>query len=130
MTGNLSLAVFAVVGLVLPFLVDLVTKKLASGALKQTVLLALSLVSGVLVAFLGSLNTGTSFDWYVAGTGALVTFITGVATFLGLKDTPVFGRDSVLSNPTAGFGLGKEQPVVPAGPEVANPVENNPVEEV
>ena len=127
--SNVSLVVFALVGLVLPFLVDLVTKKLASGAVKQTVLLVLSLVSGVLVAYLGALNSGTAFDWVVAGTGAFISFITGVATFLGLDTTPVLGRNSVLSNPTPNFGIGKEQPVVEAPPVVANPVDAAPVVE-
>lgn len=125
--SNVSLVVFALIGLVLPFLVDLVTKKLASGALKQTVLLVLSLVSSVLVAYLGALNSGTSFDWVVAGTGAFISFITGVATFLGLNQTPVLGRNSVVSNPTAAFGIGKEQAVVEAPPVVANPADGGPV---
>lgn len=121
--SDISLVVFAVVGLVIPFVVDLVTKQLASQALKQTVLLALSLISGVLIEFINTTSQGGVFDWHVAAIGALTTFVTGVATIKGLDGTPILGRTSVLSTPTSNFGIGKQQAVVPAPAVVANPSE-------
>jgi len=108
--NNVSLLVFVAVGVVIPFLVDLVTKKLASGALKQTSLLALSLVSSLLVEFGKVIAAGGVFDWQTAGYGAITTFIIGVGVYTGLSRTPVLGRDSVISNLIPG-GLGKTQPI-------------------
>ncbi len=126
---NVSLLVFLAVGVVLPFLVDLVTKQLASGALKQTVLLALSLVSGVLVEFITTIQAGGSFDWTTAAYGAVTAFATGVVVFKGLDATPILGRTGVISQAVPG-GLGKEQAIVEAPPVVANPAVENPADEV
>lgn len=103
----LTLLVFVIVGLVLPILVDLVTKRLASGAVKSTVLLALSLVTGVLTEFLASLNAGNDFDWPAAGYGAAVTFVLGVVSFFGLTSSlGISGKDGAVQRALPG-GIGR-----------------------
>lgn len=105
----LSLLVFVVVGLLLPLLVDLVTKRQASAAVKSTVLLALSLITGVLTDFLGALNTGQSFDWATALYGAAVTFVLGVVSFFGLTSSlGISGKDGAIQRAVPG-GIGRAQ---------------------
>lgn len=105
----LSLLVFVVVGLLLPLLVDLVTKRLASGAVKSTVLLALSLATGVLTTFLQALNAGQPFDWAAAGYGAAVTFVMGVVSFFGLTSSlGISGKDGMIQRAVPG-GIGRAQ---------------------
>lgn len=124
--SNISLLVFFAIGLVIPFLVDLVTKKLAAASVKASVLLALSLISGVLTQFLNATLAGGTFDWVTAGYGAAVAFITGTATFFGF--TKPVGLSNATSNVLPSVGLGKEQPLVPAPAVVANPaVDDAPV---
>lgn len=103
----LTLLVFILVGLVLPVFVDLVTKRLASGAVKSSVLLFLSLITGVLTEFLASLNAGNDFDWATAGYGAAVTFVLGVVSFFGLTSSlGISGKDGVVQRALPG-GIGR-----------------------
>lgn len=103
----LSLLIFVVVGLLLPILVDLVTKRLASGAVKSSVLLALSLVTGLLTAFLHAVNAGVPFDWATALYGAAVTFVLGVVSFFGLTSSlGISGKDGAIQRALPG-GIGK-----------------------
>lgn len=103
----LSLLVFVVVGLLLPLLVDLFTKREASAAVKSTVLLALSLVTGVLTDFLGALNSGSGFDWAAAGYGAATTFVLGVVSFFGLTSSlGISGKDGAIQRAVPG-GIGR-----------------------
>lgn len=103
----LTLLVFVLVGLVLPVVVDLVTKRLASGAVKSSVLLALSLITGVLTEFLASLNAGTVFDWAIALYGAAVTFVLGVVSFFGLTTSlGISGKDGSIQRAIPG-GIGR-----------------------
>jgi len=106
----LTLGVFVLVGLVLPVLVDLVTNQLASGAVKSIVLLALSLVSGLLTAFLQALNAGIPFDWATAGYGAAVTFVCGVVSFFGLTSPlGISGKDGAIQQAIPRGLVGKAQ---------------------
>jgi hypothetical protein len=69
-----------VVGVVLPALVALVTKELASSKFKNTVLLALSAASAVLIPLLGS----DTFDVQAVVTSFVTIFGTSVLTYLGV----------------------------------------------
>lgn len=110
---QMSLAVFIGLGILLPFLVDLVTKKLASGAVKSSVLLALSLIAGVLTEFLGALTADRPFDWSTAGYGAVTAFITGVAAFFGfLSPFGISGSSGIIQAAVpAGIGTAAVPPI-------------------
>jgi hypothetical protein len=109
--------------LVIPFVVDLVTHKLASGSLKQTVTLALSLVSGVLGEFSVAHASNADFNWQTAGYGALTTFITGVAVYRGLNQTKAIGSDGIINKLIPGGLIGS----APVAPVVAPVIEAAPV---
>lgn len=70
----------AMIGVVLPILVALVTKYSDHPGLKAILLLGLSLVSG----FVTEWQTDPNFVWQQAAFGALMTFVIGVATLYGL----------------------------------------------
>jgi hypothetical protein len=80
----LGLLIFVLVGLVLPLLVDLVTKRLSSSVVKSMTLLALSLITGVLTEWLAAMNQGVTFDWVSAVYGAAISFVVGTVSFFGL----------------------------------------------
>jgi uncharacterized membrane protein AbrB (regulator of aidB expression) len=69
-----------VVGVVLPAVVALVTKEIASSRLKNTVLLALSALSSVLIPLIGS----TTFDAKAVLTSFATVFGTSTLTYLGI----------------------------------------------
>lgn len=99
-----------VVGVVIPTIVGLVTKKLASSALKSWVLLFLSAVSTVLVA---AVTTG-NFETEALVNGFFVTFVTAVAAHYGFfKPAGVTGTEGVIQSATPTFGVGREQDPVP-----------------
>lgn len=70
----------AIVGVLIPILVALVTKHSTSPAVKSILLLLLSGVSG----FLTEMINDASFNWQQALFGAVLTFVVGVASFFGL----------------------------------------------
>lgn len=70
----------ALVGVVLPILVALVTRHATSPAIKSLLLLLLSAVSSVLTEALND----AAFNWQQSIFGAVLTFIVGFATYLGL----------------------------------------------
>ena len=108
-SSPLSLLLFVVVGLLLPILVDLTTKRLASGAVKSSVLLLLSLVTGLLTEYLSALNGGQPFDWAVALYAAAMAFVLGVASFFGLTSSlGVSGKDGAIQRAVPG-GIGRAQ---------------------
>jgi len=69
------------VGVFLPILVGLVTKRATNPTIKSLLLLGLSAVSGFLSEFIA--NTG-NFAWDQALLTSVVTFVIGVATYYGL----------------------------------------------
>jgi hypothetical protein len=90
---ELAQIISILVGGVLPLVTGLVTKATWSGGVRAVVLLALSGVTGVLTDYLGALNGGTPFDWGVALTAAVLTFLSGVGMYFGLwKPTTVSER--------------------------------------
>lgn len=76
-----TVVVNTIVGVVLPILVALVTKTVHSDRTRALLLLVLSGVSGVLNEWL--VSTG-DFNWPKAVYDAVVIFVIGVATLLGL----------------------------------------------
>jgi Na+/H+-translocating membrane pyrophosphatase len=70
----------ALIGVVLPIVVALVTKHTQSAQLKSLLLLALSTLSG----FLTEMLNDDAFVWEQALYGAVITFVIGVATLFGL----------------------------------------------
>ena len=104
-TTPLGLLLVAVVSFVIPFLVDLITKKFAASGIKSFVLLALSLINGLIMEWINSINNNVAWDWQQAVTTALLTLIiSGSAFFTVLKPAKLAGADGVLA--TAG-GIGK-----------------------
>lgn len=88
-------------GLLVPLLVALITKKFASPGLKGFLNLVVSAVVGSTV-YLVAENGG--YNWLGFVNGALDTFIVSVIAYYGvLKPT---GIASTVSDATAGFGLG------------------------
>ena len=71
-----------VIGVFLPLLVGLVTKKVTSERTKAVLLAALSAVSGFATEYAQSLGVGT-FDWYPALLTSLATFLMAVGLHYG-----------------------------------------------
>lgn len=117
-----GLLLLLVIAVVIPVLVDLVTKRVASAAVKATVLLLLSLVSGLLLEWLGAINRGDDYDVVTAATTAAVTFLLSVGTFFGLT-SPIglTGRNGAVSKAVPG-GLGSPTTTTPNGIVYGNPV--------
>jgi hypothetical protein len=100
---------------VLPALVALVTKKLASSGLKAIVLAVLSAVSGILTSVAAN---GGDFDWKKALTSFIVSFVTASATHYGLlKPVGISGTNGVVANAVPG-GIGTEVPKPDPTPSV------------
>lgn len=87
----------AIVGVVIPILVAIVTKHSTSATVKSVLLLLLSGVSG----FLTEMINDAAFNWQQALFGAILTFVVGVASYFGLwKPTGVDAKlkESVISD--------------------------------
>lgn len=79
----------ALIGIVLPILVALVTKWSTSSAVKSILLLLLS----VLTSFLTEALNDANFNWQQAVFGTVLTFVVGVASLYGLwRPTGVSGK--------------------------------------
>lgn len=97
-TTPLGLLLVALIAVVLPFIVDLVTKRFASSGLKSAILLLLSLITGVLAEWLQAVNSGTDFNWETSLTTAILTFLLSVGAFFGLtKPAGLTGADGPLA---------------------------------
>lgn len=91
------------VAVVLPAAVALVTKRVASPAVKALTLVLLSAVTGVVSAIVVD---GAQLSLSVALTNVFVTFVTGVAVHYGLlKPTGVTGSDGAIARGVQG-GIG------------------------
>lgn len=103
-TTNNEFLLFILVGIVLPFLVDLVTKKVAEPRVKSLTLLVLSLVAAGATTFFADPG---SFDWTGFAYGFAFTFGTAVVTLFGVgKPLNLSGKDGVIANAVPG-GLGR-----------------------
>lgn len=90
-----------VVGTVLPIITGVVTKELASGGIKATILALLSAVTGLVN---GAVNADGVFT-QEALLAAAVTWVTAVATYYGfLKPTGVSGKVNAKALPAVGVG--------------------------
>lgn len=106
-SGVLLIAMIAVV---IPLVVDLVTKRMASGKLKAIILLALSAVSGFLLEWLNSINLALTFNATAALLTTALTFVLGVGTFFGFTlPVGVSGADGVIAKTVQG-GIGHTDP--------------------
>ena len=91
-----------VIGVVLPFVVSLVTAKVASGRVKAFALLVLSLLSASVVTAVAD----DSFSWDEVLNDAIVIWPTAILTHYGFwKPTNVTGSEGVINAVVPG-GLG------------------------
>ncbi len=96
----------ALLSLVLPALTALVTKRLASPAIKSVVLLLLTVIAAVIQQ--GVIDNGV-FDIEEVVATALTQFVFAVAVHFGLlRPTRVTGPDGVIQSATPHLGLGSE----------------------
>lgn len=127
-----ALAVWLFIAVVNPFLVDLITNRLASPRLKASLLLVLSIVTGVVSGFLNAHNAGLDYDWKSALWGAALTWFLSDKVFRFGKNADIFGQNGVVAKAIPG-GLGKpviydtSQTVLVEGvPDVTDPIEGGP----
>lgn len=92
-----------VVAVVLPAVVALVTKRVASGTVKALTLSFLSLVAATLTQIL---NSGGSFDWQLTLRDFVVTFVIAVCVHFGLlKPMSITGSEGrIQAKFTGGIG--------------------------
>lgn len=94
----------ALVGVVLPLLVALITKSGSSARFKSLALLVLSGVGGYLTTLLAS---DAAVDWKSVGVAVVTIFVTAVASFFGFtQPAKIAGSDGAIQNAIPG-GLGK-----------------------
>lgn len=74
----------AMIAVVLPLLVGLVTKYSTSSRVKSLLLLALSAVSSFFTEWLATVNANADFNWQQALFGTILTFAVAVGSYLGL----------------------------------------------
>lgn len=77
-------AISLVIGVALPILVAIVTKRSTDPGVKAVLLALLSAASGFLSEWLVALNTSANFDWGSVAVTWVTTFVVGVATHFGL----------------------------------------------
>lgn len=113
-TGHYGLVdlVGLLVSVVIPILVDLVTKRLADPRFKAITLAALSAVNGFLMELLQAARADQAFQVDQAAMNAVESFIIAVALFYGLwKPAGVSGSTGVVQSKVPG-GVGPEAPRV------------------
>lgn len=109
---TLTPQIIALLSVVLPSLVALVTKRWADSSVKAIVLLALTAVVGT---FDVVRDNGGGFDVAEVFWDTLITFLTAVAMHFGLlAPVRVTGSDGVIQRGTADFGVGGSGPSGPA----------------
>lgn len=92
---------------ILPMIVALITKQVASGTVKSITLLALAAVTGTLTSIQ---QQGGAFDWKHALLNTIVSFVIAVGIHFGLlKEINVTGSEGVIQRKTSTFGLGKHE---------------------
>lgn len=98
------------VSVVLPALVALVTKRMASPALKSVTLLLLAALTGFLSELLHALTTALPFDLGAAAFTWLASFLIAVVSHYGLlKPTGLTGSQGVIAAAVPG-GIGEDDP--------------------
>lgn len=81
---DLAQVIGLLLGVVLPLLVGLVTKRTTNSGLKAALLAGLALVSNLLTELLASINAGTPFDLGTALITGLGAFVVAVSVHYGL----------------------------------------------
>jgi len=108
-----ALLISMVIGVVIPLIVDLVTKRFTSGPVKSLTLLFLSLLTGALTELFNVLNAGgtwSDWDWQSALFLVLTTLISSVTSFFGLlKPLGASGANGAVQTALPG-GVGKVTP--------------------
>lgn len=88
----------------LPMVVALITKQVASGAVKSVILLALSVLTSALTTVQAN---GGSFDLQNFIVGTVMSFVIAVGVHFGLlKPSKVTGAEGAIQRKTSGFGAG------------------------
>lgn len=105
--NNIDMLIYIAVGIVSPFLVDVVVKKFASTKFKTLTLLAINLLTGFVVSFGTAFDAGLVFDWKAGLTAIAFSFVGGAASVFGFKNLNIIGADSPLA--TTG-GIGSDDP--------------------
>lgn len=94
------------VNTLLPIVVALITARIADGAVKALVLLALSAVSGFLTSALAAVELGVPFAWDQAAFTVLLGYVVAVASHFGLwKPAAVTGSGGAVQARVPG-GIG------------------------
>ena len=92
------------IAVLLPMVVALVTKQVASGTVKSLVLLALAAITGTLVQVQAD---GGHFDWKKSLSVTVVAFVTSVGFHFGLlKPLTVTGSQGAIQRATPNFLIG------------------------
>jgi hypothetical protein len=98
----------AVLAFVLPALVALITRRLASPRVKSLLLALLTIIAGVLQEIV---TDNGDFQWKTAIGTILVQFVGAVAIHTGLlKPTGITGRNGVIQRSTPDVGVGSTAP--------------------
>jgi hypothetical protein len=93
-----------IIAVVLPALVALVTKQIASANVKAVLLLLLSAIAGTATSV--QANGGT-FDLKDAAVATILTFVIAVGSHFGiLKPLSITGTEGAIQRKTANFGVG------------------------
>lgn len=121
---TIDILIYIAVGIVSPFLVDIVVKQLASTKFKTLTLLAINLLTGLAVSFGAAYDAGQVFDWKAGLTAVAFSFIGGAASVFGFKNINVIGADSALA--TAG-GIGSNDPAKVVAAALPAPLVEAPV---
>lgn len=124
-TNYTALLLYFAIGFILPWLVDLVTKRFANASVKSLLLLVLSLVAGLLANLFDWANTNsgdiTGFDWQTWLFASALTFASSVVTLFGIgKPTKIQGADGFVAKAVPG-GVGTIAAPVPVAPNVTLP---------
>lgn len=104
-TPDLGGLLSAVITVLLPILVGLVTTRLTSSAVKGLLLLAVAAIKVFIETWLNSVNLGTDFEPGTVAITILINFVIAVAVHYGLwKPTGVTARaqDSLVTDRSSG----------------------------
>lgn len=106
-TNGGELILYIALGFVLPSLVALVTKRLASGQVKSVVLIALSVVGSMLTELV---QTGLDdFNWKTTLSRAVTLFYIAVGTHFGILKGTLTGSNGKLAQVVPDKGIGTAQ---------------------
>jgi small basic protein len=103
------------IGTVLPLLVGLVTGLKTHPVVRGVTLLLAASVTAVLTQWLGAVNSHTAFTWQPVVVGAVLTFVTGVASHYGIW------QHTALPVALQGFPQSRASNPPPSAPTAAVP---------